>query len=104
VAQLNSASDLPAGRQVSALFSSNSMAFTVYVIKSKKDGRLYKGLTSNIKRRLAEHNDGKNRSTKGFIPWVLVYERVFLTRVEARTHEKYLKSGIGREYLAKSIK
>ena len=73
--------------------------YITYVIKSLKDGRLYKGMTTNLERRIKEHNQGKNKSTKGFLPWVLVYQKEFKTREEARKHEKYLKSGVGREYL-----
>ncbi|WP_435049666.1 GIY-YIG nuclease family protein [Formosa sp. S-31] len=42
--------------------------YFVYVIRSSKDGRLYKGMTQDLVRRIKEHNQGKNRSTKGFMP------------------------------------
>ena len=64
--------------------------FDVYVLKSEKDGRLYKGLTQNIQKRVKQHNNGHNKSTKGFRPWVLVYKKSFSTRAEARQYEKYL--------------
>ena len=73
--------------------------FYVYVIKSLVDGRLYKGLSQNIDRRLKEHNSGKTKSTKPYRPWKLVYYEKFETRVEARNREKYFKSGIGRAFL-----
>jgi len=76
--------------------------FYVYILKSEVDGRLYKGMTTNLQKRIEQHNLGKNKSTKGFLPWVMVYKEEFETRVEARIREKYFKSGIGREYL-KSI-
>jgi predicted GIY-YIG superfamily endonuclease len=38
--------------------------FYVYVLKSDKDGSLYIGYTDDLKRRLVEHNDVKNVSTK----------------------------------------
>lgn len=73
--------------------------FFVYVIKSKIDGRLYKGFTNNLERRLKEHNFGKNKTTAPYKPWSLVYNEGFETRKEARKREKYLKSGAGREFL-----
>ncbi|MGB5942891.1 MAG: GIY-YIG nuclease family protein [Leeuwenhoekiella sp.] len=73
--------------------------FYVYVLKSQADGRLYKGMTSDIAKRLDQHNKGLNRSTKGFCPWILVYQEEFETRAAAREREKYLKSGSGREFL-----
>ena len=78
--------------------------FVVYVIQSQKDSRLYKGFTSDIKKRLKEHNSGKSKSTKPYLPWVLVYSENVPNRIEARTREKYLKSGIGRDYLKKILK
>ncbi|WP_442788024.1 GIY-YIG nuclease family protein [Flavobacterium sp. SUN052] len=71
----------------------------MYVLESEIDGRLYKGQTSNIENRLKEHNSGKTRSTKGFIPWKLVYFEKFITREEAVLREKYFKTGSGREFL-----
>jgi len=73
--------------------------FFVYVLKSEKDGRLYKGMTQNIENWLQEHNSGKMKSTKGYRPWALVYNKEFRTRNKAREFEKYLKSGEGRELI-----
>jgi putative endonuclease len=73
--------------------------FFVYIIKSEVDGRFYKGLTANLERRIKEHNSTKTKSTKAYIPWVLVYKEEFQTRKEARDKEKYFKSGIGRDYI-----
>ena len=73
--------------------------YYVYILKSKKDGRLYKGLTESLEKRILQHNNGYNKSTKGFIPWVLVYHENFETRKEARAREVFFKSGHGREYL-----
>ncbi|MCC6866089.1 MAG: GIY-YIG nuclease family protein [Ignavibacteria bacterium] len=77
--------------------------FYTYVIKSTIDGRLYKGVTDNIKRRLTEHNAGKTKSTKAYIPWKLVQIEEFDTFEAARKRELYLKSGEGREFLKKII-
>ena len=66
---------------------------------SLKDGRLYKGFTSNLKRRIKEHNSGQTKSTKGFVPWELIYFEKVNSREEARNREKYLKSGQGRDFL-----
>lgn len=77
--------------------------FFVYVIKSKVDGRLYKGMTDNLERRVKEHNSGKMKSTKGYVPWYLVYSEVFDSREEARLREVFLKSRIGREFLTAKL-
>ncbi|MFL5810798.1 MAG: GIY-YIG nuclease family protein [Flavisolibacter sp.] len=46
---------------------------TVYVIESLKDQTWYTGMALNPVQRLAEHNGGKNRFTKGHIPWKIIY-------------------------------
>ena len=73
--------------------------YFVYVLKSEVDGRLYKGMTDDIERRLKEHNAGKTKSTRGFRPWKLVYKESFETLDLAREREKYFKTGEGREFL-----
>ena len=73
--------------------------FFVYVLRSSVEGRLYKGLTSDLQKRIDEHNRGKTKTTKAFKPWELVYYEEFSTRDEARQREKYLKTGAGRRFL-----
>ncbi|MBB2146354.1 GIY-YIG nuclease family protein [Pedobacter sp. LMG 31464] len=73
--------------------------FYVYAIKSDVDQRIYVGFSSNVLKRLAEHNAGKTKSTKGFRPWQLIYSEPIVSRIAAREKEKYLKSGIGKEFL-----
>ncbi|RRO12328.1 GIY-YIG nuclease family protein [Flavobacteriaceae bacterium 14752] len=80
------------------------MKYYVYVLKSKKDGRLYKGFTTRLKDRINEHNNGKTKSTKGYRPWELVYCEIFFTEKEAIKREKYFKTGSGREFLKSRIR
>jgi putative endonuclease len=56
-------------------------------------------MTTDVEKRLKEHNAGKTKSTKGYRPWILVFTEQFSTRFSARTREKYLKSGIGKEFI-----
>ncbi len=73
--------------------------YYVYVLYSFKFKRSYTGLTNDLERRVREHNKKLNKSTKAFVPWELIIKENFKTRIEARNREKYLKSGIGREYV-----
>lgn len=75
--------------------------YFAYAIESKIRNYIYVGLTNDIERRLAEHNNGENRSTKAYRPFSLIFEEAFETRIEARSKEKYLKTGIGKEFLKK---
>ncbi len=71
----------------------------VYVLRSKDYDRFYIGMTSNLEKRLKEHNSGKTKSTKYYKPWNLFFYETFDNRSEARKREKWLKSGVGREYI-----
>lgn len=81
--------------------------YYVYILRSEKTKRLYKGFTSNLKERVLEHNRGKTISTKPGIPWKLVYYEAFENEKDARREELFLKSGKGRErikHLLKNLK
>ena len=67
----------------------------VYVLKSLKDGKLYTGVTKDLKRRVREHNAGKTRSLKARRPLALVYSEAYATRAEALARERYLKTPEG---------
>ena len=46
-----------------------------------------------------QHQTGKNKTTKPYRPFELILIEEYKTREEARKREKYLKSGIGKEFL-----
>jgi putative endonuclease len=77
--------------------------FFVYVLLSEETGRRYAGMSSDPKKRLLQHNAGYTKSTKAYWPWVKVYSESFETLPEAVNREKYLKSGVGREYLSRIL-
>jgi putative endonuclease len=52
-----------------------------------------------VQRRVQQHNSGKERTTRAYRPFVLILAEKFKTRPEARSREKYLKSGAGKEFL-----
>jgi putative endonuclease len=61
--------------------------FYVYIIKSESSGKTYIGQTSDLEKRLGQHNDPDNnfsrytKQNKG--PWKLVYKEEVATRLEA---------------------
>ncbi|OGL31269.1 endonuclease [Candidatus Saccharibacteria bacterium RIFCSPHIGHO2_12_FULL_41_12] len=75
------------------------MNYYVYALQSESKNYIYVGMTSNLKRRIQQHNEGKSRSTKAYAPLRLVYSEMCGTGLEARKREKYLKSGVGKEFL-----
>ena len=67
------------------------MSYSVYILKSKKNGRYYIGCSRDVLSRLNEHNLGLSRATKNRGPWDLVYEEQFPSLSLARQTEKILK-------------
>ncbi|MBC8343042.1 MAG: GIY-YIG nuclease family protein [Bacteroidetes bacterium] len=77
--------------------------FFAYVIYSVKFNRYYKGHCENLKNRLSEHNAGRVKSTKAFIPWEIYYFEEYASREKAITREKYFKSGAGRRFIKSKL-
>ena len=78
--------------------------YYVYLLYSDNDGNFYTGSTNDLKRRLAEHNDGGVVSTVKRIPLRLIYYEACLDESDARAREKYLKSGMGKRYIKNCMK
>jgi putative endonuclease len=76
-----------------------TQTFFVYVLFSAKLNKRYVGSTSDIERRMREHNGGHSKFTKGGIPWRLIYSEAFETASQARKRELFLKSGAGRKFV-----
>jgi len=64
--------------------------YTVYIICNPQKV-YYKGFTSDVLRRLEEHNSsiGKYTSEKG--PWTLVFKHSFISKSDALKYERMLK-------------
>ena len=56
--------------------------FFVYVLQNP-DGRLYIGFTTDLERRLRQHQEGEGGWTSGHGPWKLVLCETFTDRAEA---------------------
>ena len=65
--------------------------YYVYILKSLKDEKLYIGSTNDLKRRLSEHNNGLNRSTKARRPFEVRYYEAYASEYDARKREYALK-------------
>ncbi|MGD0916052.1 MAG: GIY-YIG nuclease family protein [Thermodesulfobacteriota bacterium] len=80
------------------------MSYFVYVLKSQSNDSSYVGHTSNLEKRLVEHNNGRSLSTRRKRPWRLVYKEEYTTRSDAVARERYFKSVQGRlELRAKGV-
>ena len=75
----------------------------VYALCNTVNSEIYIGITKDLSRRIKEHNSGKNRYTKAFMPWALLYVEETENYLQARKREKYLKSAAGKRSLKKSV-
>ncbi len=67
------------------------MTFHTYILRSLSSGHFYVGHTSNLAKRIAEHNNDRTRSLKNRGPWELVRVEEFPTRAEAARREQEIK-------------
>jgi putative endonuclease len=76
--------------------SKKIIVYYVYILQSRKTGKLYIGQTNNLERRIEDHNaglGGKYTQQKG--PWVLVHSEKHPDRISAVRRERFLKSTRG---------
>jgi len=88
---------------VPAFGGPKEMLYKVYVLKSIKDRKRYIGYTSDIKKRLKQHNHGEVKSTYRRRPLKLIYLEEYNDILEAKRRERFLKTGQGRKYLDKIL-
>jgi len=76
--------------------------YTVYVLEDK-NGKLYKGLTNNLERRLREHRSGHTITTSRMREFQVVYKEVYEDFEVARKRELYFKTAAGRRLLKRLL-
>jgi len=80
------------------------MKYSVYVLRSKKNGKHCTGFTRrSAEDKLQEHNHESSVWTRNNGPFDLLYVEKFSSRKEAVKREKYYKSAAGRRHLKKII-
>jgi len=78
--------------------------FYVYRIQSETNRTFaYTGYTTDLKRRLGEHNSGQVSSTTRYAPYRLVFYSAFESARTARNFEDYLKTGSGKAFAQKRL-
>ena len=76
----------------------------VYILRSEKDGELYTGCTTDLKKRLILHNAKKVPATKKRVPLKLIHYEAFQHPTDAFERERYLKTQWGRNYIRKTLR
>ncbi len=80
------------------------MFFCVYVLESASNKKRYIGFTTNLKKRIEEHQKGLSFSTKPRLPMKLIYFEACTNKEDAKRREEYFKTTRGRRFLAKRLK
>lgn len=65
--------------------------YYIYLLKSKRDKKLYIGFTAKLNQRIKQHNDGKVFSTRYRRPFDVIYYEAYRSFGDARRREKNLK-------------
>lgn len=77
--------------------------YYIYILQCK-DERLYTGYSSDFRKRIKNHKDGRVVSTKYRRPFELIHYEYFVSKKDAKAREIYLKSGAGCEQLKQFLK
>ena len=75
------------------------MRYFVYILFSEKFKKHYTGCSSAIEMRLKSHNEFGHDWTARYRPWKVIFTKEFDLKEPAMQYEKWLKSGIGREFV-----
>jgi len=77
--------------------------FYVYTLLSLKDQQFYTGFTTDLKVRLVQHAKGQVKSTRIRRPFKLIHHEYFANEGDAKSRERFLKSGFGRRQLKEAL-
>ena len=78
--------------------------YYVYILQSQKDGKLYIGVTPDLKSRFKKHTSGFVKSTKNRRPLRLIYYESYISQSDAKRREVFLKGGKGHNELRIQLK
>ena len=81
-----------------------SQMFYVYILQSIEfPWHFYVGCTSDLKRRMYEHNHRLSTHTKKYVPWKIKNYIAFENECTAKLFEQYLKTCSGRRFIKKHL-
>lgn len=78
--------------------------FYVYVLQSLKDKKYYIGFSTDLRRRIKDHNSGGTKSTKSRRPFRLLYYEAHHSEKDARRREIYFKTEKGKSSLRQMLR
>jgi putative endonuclease len=79
--------------------------FYTYLIENQNDKSWYIGYSSNLKRRIYDHQNKNGCCTTSLKKnWKLIYYEAYINKKDALGRERFLKNGGGRRFLKKQLK
>lgn len=84
--------------------NSTKRFYYAYLLQSIQNRNLYIGYTNDLIKRLREHNQGLNFSTRPFRPWEVIHYEAYRSEKDAKRREKYLKTSQGTRLLKRMLK
>jgi len=81
-----------------------SKFYYVYILISLKDDKFYIGSTSDLVKRINEHQKGQVLSTKNRLPFKLIFYEAYLNKYDAIRREDYFKTTKGKQTLRNMLK
>jgi len=81
------------------------MSYFVYAVYNSQSNKIYIGQTTDIIKRVAQHNDPSfpkftSRYKGG---WIMIYKEILLSKADMIKREKELKSYQGRKFIRQHI-
>jgi len=78
--------------------------YYIYVLYNSNKNFIYIGYSESLKERVVKHNAGEVKSTKAYLPLILIFYEAYRTKSDAKRREVYLKSNKGRTTLRTMLK
>ncbi len=75
-----------------------------YVLRFRKNKKLYYGFTNDLQRRIKEHKSGGSEFTSKNGLFDLIFYEAYINEYDARDAEAYFKTSHGREVLKGKLK
>ena len=81
------------------------MFYYVYLLENISNSSWYIGYTTDLNKRVKDHNEGKGgKTTRQGKIWKLIYFEGYRNEKDALGRERFLKSGSGRRFLKNQMK
>lgn len=76
----------------------------VYILRSRiNSSKVYYGITTDLRRRFRQHNNGQSKHTAQFKPWTIEAYIAFSNSIKAKKFERYIKKSGGWRFVQRRL-